>query len=91
MRLLVGDTTIGELTEIGRDPEWLRCTFVPTDAYPRYAAWFTETDLSEVEDDALDDVVDEIAVLGVFVEHPEWTLVDPTIIISGDRAIIGLD
>lgn len=90
MRLLIGETTLGELTEVGRDGDRLQCTFVPTDAYARYAAWFTDADLSAVDDDALDDVVDEIAVHGVFVVHPEWTLVDPKIVIYGDQAILGL-
>lgn len=87
--VLVGDTKIGRLTERESDRGEERYLFVPAESFDRYAAAFAGSEIWEVDDDALDAVIDEIAVDGLFLVADDGSeIVDPDLRISGSDAWI---
>jgi hypothetical protein len=87
--VLVGDTKIGRLTERGSDPGVERYHFVPAESFDRYAAAFAGNEIWEVDDHALDAVIDEIAVDGLFLVGDDGSeIVDPDLRIDGSEAWI---
>lgn len=85
--VLVGEVKVGRLTDPETEDGAIRCGFEPTAAFDRYAAALAEGEIWDVEDDALDDVIDEIAVEGVFLVADDGTeIVDPELRIDGTAA-----
>lgn len=85
--VLVGEVAIGRLTDARTEHGRTRCTFEPTSAFGRYAEAFSVGDIWEMDDDALDAVIDEIAVEGVFLVAVDGAeIVDPDLRIDGDSA-----
>jgi hypothetical protein len=85
--VLVGEVKIGRLTDPETTDGIIRCGFEPTAAFDRYAAALAGGDIWEVDDDALDAVIDEIAVEGVFLVAGDGSeIVDPDLRIDGTAA-----
>ena len=86
--VLIGATTIGRLTERENDGEQ-RYHFSPSESFDRYSAAFAGSDIWGVDDDALDAVIDEIAVDGLFLVADDGSeIVDPDLRINGSDAWI---
>jgi len=82
--VLVGETMIGRLTDPRVDSGTVCCVFEPTTAIGRYAAAFAVGDIWATDDDALDAVIDEIAVEGVFLVADDGAeIIDPDLRIDG--------
>ena len=85
--VLVGEVKIGRLTDPRIEQGTTHCTFDPTGAFGGYAAAFAPGDISETDDEALDAIIDEMAVEGVFlVADDDTRIVDPDLRIDGDEA-----
>lgn len=85
--VLIGDVKIGWLTDPRTDAGSTHCRFEPAEAFDRYAPAFATGDISEEDDDALDAVIDEIAVDGVFLVADDGAeIVDPDLRIDGMEA-----
>lgn len=85
--VLVGEVKVGRLTDPQEERGTTRCTFTPAAAFERYAGAFAAGNIWEADDDALDAVVDEIAVDGVFLVGDDSSqIVDPDLRIEGDDA-----
>ena len=85
--MLIGDTPVGRLSEEDSEDGVTICRFEPYDAFPEYAEAFRSGDISERNDDALDAVIDHIAVDGVFLVADDGTgIVDPDLRIDGTVA-----
>lgn len=85
--VLVGEVKIGRLIDPRAEQGTTHCTFAPTPAFRGYAAAFARGDISQTDDEALDAVIDEIAVEGVFLVADDGTqIVDPDLRIDGDVA-----
>ena len=85
--VLIGEVKIGRLVELRVEGGTTHCTFEPAAPFGGYAAAFVPGDISEADDEALDAVIDEIAVEGVFLLAEDGTqLVDPDLRIDGGDA-----
>ena len=85
--MLIGDITVGRLIAPRSEAGRTVCRFEPTGHFARYAPAFTSGDISEVDDEALDAVIDEIAVDGVFLVGADGSeIVDPELRIDGADA-----
>ncbi len=85
--MLIGDVTVGRLVDARAESGRTVCRFEPTDAFTPYAPAFTSGDISVVDDETLDAVIDEIAVDGVFLIGADGSeIVDPHLRIDGADA-----
>lgn len=85
--MLIGDITVGRLTDERSEGGHIVCHFEPSDGFVRYAPAFASGDLSEADDEALDAVIDEIAVDGVFLVSADGSeIIDPDLRIDGTDA-----
>ncbi len=85
--VLIGEVKIGRLTDPRTDGGTTHCGFEPTAVFERYADAFAVNDIWEAEDDALDALIDEIAVEGVFLIAGDGTqIIDPDLRIDGADA-----
>ena len=85
--VLVGEVRIGRLTDPHVEAGTTRCTFTPAAAFDRYAGAFAVGDIWQADDDALDAVIDELAVEGVFLVEDDGTqIIDPDLRIDGTEA-----
>ena len=85
--VLIGDVKIGRLIDPRLQTGTTHATFTPADAFDRYERAFADGDIWEHDDDALDGVIDEIAVEGVFLVADDGTqIVDPDLRIDGTDA-----
>lgn len=85
--VLVGVIRIGRLTERRTDGGETLCGFIPTESFSRYAGAFVSGEIWEADDDALDAVIDEIAVDGLFLVADDGSqIIDPVLRIDGAEA-----
>ena len=83
----VGEVMVGRLVDERAEDGRTVCRFEPLEAFAPYARAFESGDISESEDDALDAVIDEIAVEGVFLVGADGSeIVDPALRIDGEVA-----
>lgn len=83
----VGEVEIGRLTGARTEEGVTHCSFEPCEAFGRYAEAFAAGDIWETDDEALDAVIDEIAVEGVFLSGDDGSeIVDPDLRIDGTDA-----
>ena len=85
--VFVGEVKIGRLTEPRTDGGIVRCAFEPTTAFDPYADAFAPGEIWESQNDALDAVIDEIAVEGVFLVGDDGSeIADPDLRVDGNAA-----
>ena len=85
--MLVGEVKIGRLTDPHVDADAIHCTFSPTADFDRFAGAFAAGDIWQADDDALDALIDELSVEGVFLVGDDGTeIVDPDLRIDGTDA-----
>lgn len=85
--VLIGAVKIGRLSDPRIENGQTLCTFEPTEAFGRFADALTVGDISGVDDEMLDAVIDEIAVDGLFLVTDDGTeIVDPDLRIEGASA-----
>lgn len=85
--VLVGEVKIGRLTGPRLEQGTTHCAFTPDEAFDRYATAFATGDIWETDDEALDAVIDEIAVEGVFLVADDGArIIDPDLRIDGADA-----
>jgi hypothetical protein len=85
--MLIGEMKVGRVTEERTSDGVTHCSFEPLPTFGRYARAFSCGDIWEFEDDALDAVIDEIAVDGVFLVGDDGSqIIDPDLRIDGQDA-----